>query len=166
MSVQLVSQPLTREAFAPFGDVVRVPGQRSRPVNEGRAWRHDGLAALAHAPRALHPTVALYDVEASALPFATALFERHPWSSQLFLPMRAETYLVVVAPDRAGAPDPSAACAFLAGSETGVHYRPGVWHVPLIAIGAPALLAMFIFETDDADDTEEARLSTPLTISA
>lgn len=158
--------PLTPATFAPFGDVIGTEAGTRRLVNQGRAWRHDDLAHLSHETNAALPTLALYQVTPSHLPLQVDLFERHPWSSQVFVPMDGARYLVVVAPDTGGMPDAERAEAFQAEPDTAVHYRAGVWHMPIVALDRPALFAMLIFETGSNQDTVEARLSTPLLIRA
>ncbi|MHB8787670.1 MAG: ureidoglycolate lyase, partial [Thauera sp.] len=63
------------------------------------------------------------------------MMERHPLASQAFIPMSGRPYLVVVAP--AGeAPGAEALKVFLARGDQGVNYATGVWHHPLLALGA------------------------------
>jgi len=158
-------QALTAAGFASYGDVLAPEGERVTPVNDGRALRYDGLADLSHVTGADVPVLSLYRVNASTLPFRADLFERHPLSSQVFLPMSSDEFLIVVAPDRGGEPDIGAATAFLAPAGTGIHYRPGIWHVPLVTLGRAATFAMLMWEAGTAD-TVEHRLAVPLTIAA
>lgn len=161
----LQARPLTGEAFAAFGDVV-APGPISRQVNDGRALRYDGVARLTHDPYAAEPVLALYAVTASPKPFEIDLLERHPLASQTFVPMRlAGPYLVVVAPSRAdGEPATDRAEAFVAPPDVGVHYAPGVWHMPMAAFGGDALFAMWMWEAGGGRDTEERRLPVALRV--
>ena len=98
-------QALTAAGFASYGDVLAPEGERVTPVNDGRALRYDGLADLSHVTGADVPVLSLYRVNASTLPFRADLFERHPLSSQVFLPMSSDEFLIVVAPDRGGEPE-------------------------------------------------------------
>lgn len=162
-SFQLRAKPLTAAAFAPYGDVLAEGGRAPILVNEGRAARYDGLAHLAHVTGAEKPVISLYKVAPSRSPFAAGVFERHPLSSQVFLPMADATFLVVVAPDSAGRPDLARAEAFRPDHRTGIHYRAGIWHVPLVVFDAEAVFAMLMWETGRGD-TEEHRLSDPILI--
>jgi ureidoglycolate lyase len=155
--------PLTRPGFAPYGEVIQPEGGRVTSVNDGRALRHDDLASLAHATGAERPVLSLYRVSPSDRPFRAGVFECHPLSSQVFLPMADAEFLVVVAPDRDGAPDLDRAEAFVPGRRTGIHYRPGIWHVPLAAFGFEAVFAMLMWEAGTAD-TVEHRLAAPLIV--
>ena len=154
--------PLTRDGFAPFGEVIGADGGRTARVNGGRAVRHDDLAHLDHATPSRLPVLATYRIGPSRLPFAAAVLERHPSSSQVFLPMQAARFVVGVAPaSPSGALD--RARAFIADGAEGLHYRAGIWHVPLTALDAEAVFAMLMWEGAEAD-TVEHRLPEPLLI--
>ncbi|OAA59717.1 major facilitator superfamily transporter [Niveomyces insectorum RCEF 264] len=63
------------------------------------------------------------------------MLERHPFSTQSFIPMGAEVkYLVVVTRAGEDAPDLEQLHAFVASDKQGVCYGPGVWHAPLSVI--------------------------------
>jgi ureidoglycolate lyase len=156
--------PLTRDGFAPFGDVVGARGGRTARVNGGRAVRHDDLVRLDHATPSRLPVLATYRVGPSRLPFAAEVLECHPASSQIFLPMHAARFLVGVTPALpSGAPDLQGARAFIVDGAEGLHYRAGVWHVPMTALDAEAVFAMLMWEGTEAD-TVEHRLAQPLLI--
>ena len=44
--LRLPIAPLTKEAFAPFGDVVEADGALVKAINQGFATRCDGLAGV------------------------------------------------------------------------------------------------------------------------
>jgi ureidoglycolate lyase len=154
---------LTTEAFADFGDVIAAESSQGVLVNEGRALRYDALTRLRHETPATVPALALYRVSPSALPFTASLFERHPHSSQVFLPMTGGVLLTAVAPDRGGAPDLERVQAFVSPGGMGIHYRAGIWHLPIAALGSEVILAMLMWEGSRAD-TVEHRLAQPILI--
>jgi ureidoglycolate lyase len=156
-------EPLTAQRFAHYGDVVSAGDGPGSLVNDGRATRFNGLAALSHTTGAPHPALAVYVVRPSGMPFMVSVFERHPRSSQIFVPMADADFLVIVAPDRGGRPDVGRAEAFRPGPQTGIHYRPGIWHVPLAVFGREAAFAMLMWETG-VQDTVEYRLNRPLVV--
>jgi ureidoglycolate lyase len=158
-------EPLTAAAFAPFGEIVTIEGKHATPVNEGRALRYDKLVNLANRTEASVPELSIYHVAASSLPVAVDLFEQHPHSGQVFLPMINGRFLVIVAPDRDRKPDRDGARAFMPDPGIGVHYKPGIWHVPMTAVGADMLLAMLMWEGRETP-TIEHRLSDPILIQA
>jgi ureidoglycolate lyase len=84
----------------------------------------------------------------------------------MFWPVDSARYLIVVAPDdEDGSPNTAQAQAFLAGPDRGVIYAPGVWHLPLVALDAPAVFIMRMFESGTPDDCEEHALKDALSIS-
>jgi ureidoglycolate lyase len=156
-------EPLTPERFAPYGDVVAAGDGPASLVNDGRASRFDHLATLSHATGVRHPALAVYVVQPSVMPFSVSVFEHHPRSSQIFVPMADADFLVIVAPDKGGRPDVDRAEAFRPGPRTGIHYRSGIWHVPLAVFGREAAFAMLMWETG-VQDTVEYRLNRPLIV--
>ena len=128
------AEPLTAEAFAPFGEVIQAEGALHYPINAGDAERYHDLARLDPGPGG-RITVNIFRSRAFPSPVALTCLERHPLGSQTFIPLDRRPYLVVVAPGR-DAPDLDGLRAFLAGGGQGVNYRPGVWHHPLLALEA------------------------------
>lgn len=161
MSIRVPAVPLTPEAYAPYGHVIMASprGEPGRPANQGTARRFDHLAAL----QDLRPGRAALNVTVfrcaprAAGPFAVELLEKHPASTQIFVPMNAERYLVLVA--RGGdRPDLATLGAFLASGTQGVSYLPGVWHHPMIALDREIDFACFVFEDGSAEDCTVAAL--------
>jgi len=153
---RLRAQPLTAEAFAPFGSVVSVDGQGGRAVNQNRARRIPGIGNLQHAAAAKRPVLDVYHIAPSLLPFAVACFERHVLTSQVFVPLRCGRLLIAVAPDGVdGLPDIDRAMAFIGDATTIIHYHAGIWHSPLVALEDAAVLTMLMWEAGDARDCEE-----------
>jgi ureidoglycolate lyase len=90
-------QPLTAEAFAPFGDVLSVYGEPDRIINQGLCGRYHDRAQMAFdGGRA---GISLFRAELRALPLSLDMMERHPDGSQAFLPMSMDPFAVIVAPD-------------------------------------------------------------------
>lgn len=157
----LIAEALTSEAYAPFGDVVSA--ERSdvpaKPANQGTAARRDFLAAVA----SLRPGAALNVCSfrcspKTAWPLPVALLEKHPLSTQVFIPMNARRYLVLVALGDE-APDLATARAFLASAVQGVSYRPGVWHHPMIALDDTIDFTCLVWEDGTAGDCVVASLT-------
>ncbi len=127
-------QPLTAEAFAPFGQVVEAgPEAPRRSINAGFAERFDDLARLDTTRDGGRALVNIFRAVARTLPLRLSEVERHRLGSQLFMPLSQQTFLVVVA--AAGAPPrPDALRCFLAGLGQGVNLAAGTWHHPLLAL--------------------------------
>lgn len=91
--------------------------------------------------------------------------ERHPFSSQAFLPQRVSRYLVVVAPAMAGGePDVVRCQAFVAGADQGIIYHPNVWHCPLTVLDTAAQFVVFSFQ-NGVDDDDFHHFSAPIILS-
>ena len=125
-------EPLTAAEFAPFGAVVEAPAQGGFAANDGSALRFDDIAPLVLTAEGGRPMLSWMRVAAVALPLVVRKMERHPRSSQMFMPASGRAFLVVVAP--AGAV-PAALRAFRAGPGQGVNYAPGTWHHAALALG-------------------------------
>jgi ureidoglycolate lyase len=133
MMNEWVIEPLTREAFAPFGDVIALEGARQIPINLGTTIRYHDLANVDVTDAHGRTLVNLFRGQPRALPFEVTMLERHPLGSQTFIPLNDKPYLIVVAP--AGVLDPTKLRAFVTRGWQGVNYAKGVWHHPLIALG-------------------------------
>lgn len=152
----LNAEPLSAEAFAPFGDVLDLP------QTPGRLYYNDALANLRPAANA---SLSLsLRAPSPALPLQATVMERHRYSSQSFVPLDVDQYLVLVAPHQAdGGPDMAQARAFLARGDQGVSYRADTWHHGLTVFGRPARFAVFMWLAGDAGDEEFVDIA-PLTI--
>jgi ureidoglycolate lyase len=133
---RIVAQPLTREAFAPFGDVIDAAGWDNHyPINVGQTERYHALAtAEATGPNA-KVLISIARGAPYALPLKLSMVERHPFGSQAFVPLNGRPFLVVVAAD--GPDGPAEPRAFLAGPGQGVNYPRNRWHGVLTAIHEP-----------------------------
>ena len=129
---ELLIEPLTRDAFAPFGDVIELDGARQIPINLGTTMRYHDLAHIDVAEGGGRPLINVFRGEPRALPFEVTMLERHPLGSQAFVPLTDEPYLIVVAPK--GELLPASMRAFVSRGWQGVNYAKGVWHHPLIAL--------------------------------
>jgi ureidoglycolate lyase len=134
MTRTLTVEPLTRDAFAPFGDVVSIDGARHFPINGGTTERFHDLATIDVTEAGGRTLVNVFRGQPRTLPFEVAMMERHPLGSQAFIPLGNARYLVVVAP--AGPFDEQRMRAFAVDGCVGVNYARGVWHHPLIALDA------------------------------
>ena len=95
----------------------------------------------------------------------TAL-ERHPHSTQSFIPIRSGRWLVALAPTLSdGSPDIANVRAFLAGPEDAICIHRNVWHAGLTALDGPAEFAMMMWRADAGDDGIVHTLATPLTLT-
>ncbi|MBL8250548.1 MAG: ureidoglycolate lyase, partial [Candidatus Competibacter sp.] len=153
-AVELPVRPLSRAAFAPFGDVIETDGATHYPINEGSCLRFHDLARVT-ADAGGRPSINIFRARPVVWPLVIEQVERHPLGSQAFYPLERRPYLVVVA-----APDPVSSAlvplAFLASGRQGVNYRPGVWHHPLLALASESEF-LVIDRIGSQPNCEEAR---------
>jgi len=158
---RIEAPPITREAFTPFGDLVVAARPDIQPVmvNFGTAARRNNAGALVNERPAAHPNLCTFVCTPwTRFPVVVESMEKHPRSSQLFVPTRVEKYLVVVAGGD-DAPDLETLRAFIAGPGQSVIYGPNVWHMPLIVMGSEsAEFVMFVWEDDTREDCVVARI--------
>ena len=163
---RISASALTREAFQPFGDVVDAERADLKPtlVNFGTAVRRNHVASLVNKRPKSAPNLATFQCEPwTRFPVVTEAMEKHPGSSQLFVPTKVDRYLVVVAPGDEE-PELQGVRAFTAVSGQSIVYAPGIWHMPLIVFGTPAEFVMFVWEDDTKEDCVVGRLKEPVEI--
>jgi ureidoglycolate lyase len=131
---EVTPQPLTAEAFAPFGDVIEASDRAERmAVNYGYSTRFHDLAGIDVAEGGGRAIVSLFRARPLDPPLLK-IVERHPLGSQAFVPLSGRPYLVAVAPP--GALDPAMLQVFRAQPSQGVNYAKGVWHHFLLQLEA------------------------------
>ena len=129
--------PLTKVAFAHFGDVIETDGAERIMINDGTTERFHNLADIDVSAEGGVPIVSIF--RGNSWPkdnsgrIEIKMMERHPLGSQAFIPLQDAPYLVVVAPI-ADAVGPDDLHAFLAQGNQGVNYRCNLWHHPLLAL--------------------------------
>lgn len=120
-------QKLTSENFSPFGDVIHPSSARkSFGINEGNTIRYHDCADINTLSHKGKTVVSIFRSTPIPFPLFIHTMERHPLSSQAFVPLNDQPYLVIVAPK--GEFDESKISIFVASSEQGVNYHAGTWH--------------------------------------
>lgn len=128
--------PLTREAFAPFGQVISTEGAQHYPINRGMTERYHDLARIELGGVHARPLVSLFRGQPYSLPLPLALVERHPLGSQAFYPLSDAPWLVIVAPDESGTP--GTPLAFRPAPGQGVNIAMNTWHGVLCPLERPS----------------------------
>ncbi|MCL4676499.1 MAG: ureidoglycolate lyase [Pararhodobacter sp.] len=139
MTRTITPEPLTAAAFAPFGDVLDTLGAPDKIINAGLCGRYHDRARLDFGADA-RAGISVFNAEPRALPYRFDLVERHPDGSQAFVPMHAQPFLVIVAPDQGGIPGTPR--AFLTNGAQGINLLRGTWHGVLTPLAAPGLFAV------------------------
>lgn len=128
--------PLTKEAFAPFGDVIETKSD-FLTINEGKAQRHHDLAKVDVEAEGGRTLINIFRATPWDRPIGLRVMERHPLGSQAFISMSGRPFLLVVA--KAGDPPKGAEDlhAFVTQPGQGINYARGTWHHPLLVLDQP-----------------------------
>ncbi|KAA8692884.1 Ureidoglycolate lyase [Pseudomonas caricapapayae] len=129
----LIIEPLTKEAFAPFGDVIETDGSDHFMINNGSTMRFHRLADVQTAHPDDKAIISIFRAEALQMPLTIGMLERHPLGSQAFIPLLGNPFLIVVAPV-GDAPESALTRAFVSNGRQGINYHRGVWHHPVLTI--------------------------------
>ena len=163
LSRTIVAEPLTPEAFAPWGDVLEAGVGASFPINGGMCDRFHDLARMEFTGPGARAGISIGRARPYALPLEVTLVERHPLGSQAFVPMAADPFLVVVAPDEDGRPGRPR--AFLTRPGQGVNYLRGAWHGVLTPLGRTAAF-LIVDRLGEGSNLEEHHYPSPWTVVA
>jgi ureidoglycolate lyase len=133
-TIELIPQPLTAEAFRPFGDVIEAAGACDL-INNGTTQKFADLATIDVSADGGRPCISIYRATPYKLPLTIKMLERHPLGTQLFIPLQCESFLIVVAP-RGDGDDvvPNSVRAFITNGSQGINYFRGTWHHPIVAL--------------------------------
>jgi ureidoglycolate lyase len=151
-------QPLTRDAFAPFGQVLETTGAEHFPINAGNCERYHDLATVELAGPNPRPLISIFEAKPFSLPFMLPLMERHPFGSQAFMPLSGQPFLVTVAPDDGG--KPGTPIAFVTAPGQGINIAKNVWHGVLTPLDVPGRF-LVVDRGGDGVNLEEYPLPEP-----
>ncbi|MEP1441983.1 MAG: ureidoglycolate lyase [Hyphomicrobiales bacterium] len=151
-------QPLTKAAFAPFGDVIEFEGDPSFAINNGMCDRYHGLAHPVITDADGHTAISLGRARPYALPLTLKMMERHPLGSQAFIPLQPHPFLVVVAPNEKNAP--AEPVAFITEIGQGVNYHCNIWHAVLTPLDQQTDFVI-IDRFGEGDNLEEHHFDQP-----
>ena len=154
---QIRTEPLTAQAFTPYGDVLEATGDY-RLINAGLCRRHHDRAQLDFGPQG-RAGISIFKAELRALPYEFDLIERHPDGSQAFIPMSADPFLVIASDGPDATPR-----AFLTDGAQGINLRRGTWHGVLTPLGGPGLFAV-VDRIGESPNLEEHRFAAPWTVT-
>jgi ureidoglycolate lyase len=148
--MKLKIEPISAEAFAPYGTVVRPPAEIGRVQFP---------EALLNARASARPTLSASRALPKQLPLLGTVMERHRFSSQTFFPLEVSRYVVVVAPPgMEGMPDMRRARALMVLGDTAITYAADSWHHPMIALDRPASFSVLLWRDGTSDDIETVAL--------
>ncbi len=152
---------LSKEAFAPYGDILDTKGTPDRIINQGKCERYNDLAKLDILDGLAG--ISLFNAVARSLPYELNMMERHPLGSQAFIPMINEPFLITVSKDHHGHPDRPQ--AFLSSPGQAINLHRNIWHGVLTPLQEPGLFAV-IDRVGAGSNLEEVFFKTPYLITS
>tara|TARA_Y100000590_G_scaffold343404_1_gene392362 strand:+ start:1874 stop:2368 length:495 start_codon:yes stop_codon:yes gene_type:complete len=123
---------INRSNFTIYGDLISTKDIKPMDINAGFAKRFDNLANLNTENDGGKTIVSIFSALKRSFPMKIDMMERHPLGSQAFIPMKETTFLCFVAPAE-NYPDINKIQSFIIPPNTGINYKPGIWHFPLIS---------------------------------
>jgi len=162
VTISLKPVPLTKERFAPYGDVIGASPECADAMNADRFERFDDLCGVDIAEGGKVSVSIARCRTATSLPYRIDMVERHPLGSQAFIPLTPCRMLVVVAPPGESVEE-DALCAFVSNGRQGINYHRGTWHMPLIAFEAGQQF-LIIDRGGDEPNCEMHSLEEPITL--
>lgn len=156
-------EPLTPQAFAPFGQVIQTEGARHYPINAGMTERYHDLARVELGGVHPRPLISIFHGRPYALPLDLGLVERHPLGSQAFYPLSDNPWLVIVAEDEAGIP--ARLRAFRPAPGQGVNIAMNTWHGVLTPLERESAF-LVVDRGGEGENLEEYRFELPWRIEA
>ena len=123
---------INRSNFATYGDLISTDDINPVDINAGYAKRFDNLADLNTLKDGGKTIVSIFATLKRTFPMKIDMMEKHPLGSQAFIPMKETTFLAFVAP-QGKFPEINKIQSFIIPPKTGINYKPGIWHFPLIS---------------------------------
>ena len=132
MKIIIKPKKINGKNFKKFGDLISTRKRRPIKINNGYANRYDNLCKINTSSKNGNTIVSIFSAKKRKFPMNIKMMEKHPLGSQAFIPMKECTFLIFVAP-RGEKPNVKKIESFVVPKQTGVNYKPGIWHFPLIS---------------------------------
>ena len=123
---------INRINFRKFGEIIDTKKKRHININNGFAKRFDNLGKINTSMKRGRTVVSIFSAKKRKFPMKIDMMEKHPLGSQAFIPMDDTSFLVFVAP-KGKKPNIKNIKSFVVPKQTGINYKPGIWHFPLIS---------------------------------
>jgi ureidoglycolate lyase len=132
--IELASQALSAEAFAPFGEVIDLENAKQLSINQGLTTRYHDLFNIDTAEQGGRTIVSVFRSSPLPLPHKVEVMERHPLGSQAFLPIDDDPFLVLVGGPGDALNDEDL-ILFHTNGKQGVNFFKNTWHHFQICLG-------------------------------
>ena len=132
MKITIKPIKITKKNFSKFGELIDTKKRKPIIINNGYAKRFHDLGKINTSSKKGNPIISIFSAKKRIFPMKIDMMEKHPLGSQAFIPMEKTTFIVFVAP-KGKKPDVNKIKSFIIPKQTGVNYKPGIWHFPLIS---------------------------------
>ncbi|MFC0178952.1 ureidoglycolate lyase [Thorsellia kenyensis] len=156
-----IARPLTKSAFAPYGDVIEFDGTDFFHINDGLCERYHNIGKVDIKDES-SPYISLVRSKPIKLPVTIDMLERHPFASQAFIPIHQRKFLVAVAKGGDEIQEENIEL-FVTNGQQGVNYHAGIWHFPILALDD--ITDMLIVDRAGPDNCDVIKLSRPFKLS-
>jgi len=133
MKIIIKPKKITSKNFKKFGEVISAKKIKPININNGYAKRFDNLCKINTSLKKGNTIMSIFSSRKRRFPMNIKMMEKHPLGSQAFIPMKETKFLVFVAP-KGKKPNVKKIESFIIPKQTGINYKPGIWHFPLISI--------------------------------
>ena len=133
MKIIIKPKKITSKNFKKFGDLISTKKIKPININNGYAKRFNNLCKINTSLKKGNTIMSIFSAKKRKFPMKIKMMEKHPLGSQAFVPMSETKFLVFVAP-KGDKPDINKIQSFLVPKQTGVNYKAGIWHFPLISM--------------------------------
>ena len=132
MKIIIKPKKITNKNFKKFGEVISTKKIKPININNGYAKRFDNLCKINTSLKKGNTIMNIFSARKRKFPLNIKMMEKHPLGSQAFIPMKETKFLVFVAP-YGKKPNIKKIESFIIPKQTGINYKPGIWHFPLIS---------------------------------
>jgi ureidoglycolate lyase len=93
---RLSIEPLTKQAFAEFGDVIESDNSDFFMINSGSTRRYHKLATTDVQDQDGEAIISIFQATPLSYPLTIKMLERHPLGSQAFIPLLGQPYKLLL----------------------------------------------------------------------
>ena len=131
INIILKAKKINNQNFKKFGEVINFNNNKYKYINNGFAKKFDDLAKIKILKNSGKIKFSIFKSKPRKFPLKIEMLERHPMATQLFFPISKYGFIVVVCANR-GKPIINKIESFIIPPNTGINYKIGIWHYPLI----------------------------------
>ena len=138
---------ISNDNFFEYGDFINPYDKEPEDINTNTTKSYFDLANIEILGENKKARLNLFDAKKRIFPLTINMLEKHPFSSQVFLPLGNNPFFVIVCSPGLK-PDLNNLNFFIVENGNGVNFKPMVWHFPLISINDAKFITIDKKNTD------------------